>query len=131
MRDSVSIGADQAANTETAIVELAREIGSLGVAFADVAGHVDDVSGRIAHQVSVLAELRGDAADMAAGTGHVGAAAAAARAVTAKAQEQVAQGRGQVDNALAGLHTLTEDVTAIDRQSDDLTDALVRVGKVA
>ena len=51
MRDSVSIGADQAANTETAIVELAREIGSLGVAFADVAGHVDDVSGRIAHQV--------------------------------------------------------------------------------
>ncbi|WP_202683318.1 methyl-accepting chemotaxis protein [Skermanella mucosa] len=131
MRDSVSVGTDRAVNTETAIVELAQEIGSLGVAFADVAGHVDDVSGRISHQVSVLAELRGDAADMAAGTGHVSAAAAAARAVTAKAREQVARGRGQVDDALAGLHTLTEDVTAIDKQSADLTDALARVGKVA
>ena len=40
----------------------------------------------------------------------------AALGSAAGAQEQVAQGRGQVDNALAGLHTLTEDVTAIDRQ---------------
>ena len=67
--------------TEAAIGELAREVGSLGVAFADVAGHVEDVSGRISHQVSVLDELRGEAAVMSAGTGNVNAAAAAARAV--------------------------------------------------
>ncbi|EWY40760.1 chemotaxis protein [Skermanella stibiiresistens SB22] len=119
------------AGAETVVAELAREIGDLGVAFADVAGHVDDVSGRFSHQVSILDELRGDAATMAAGTGHVSAAAAAARAVTAKAQDQVAQSRGQVDNALAGLHVLTGDVTAIEKQSGDLTEALGRVGKVA
>jgi methyl-accepting chemotaxis protein len=117
--------------TEAAIGELAREVGSLGVAFADVAGHVEDVSGRISHQVSVLDDLRGEAAVMSAGTGNVNAAAAAARAVTARAQDQVASGRGQVDNALSGLRTLTEDVTAIEKQSGDLTEALNRVGRVA
>jgi methyl-accepting chemotaxis protein len=117
--------------TEAAIGELAREVGSLGVAFADVAGHVEDVSGRISHQVSVLDDLRGEAAVMSAGTGNVNAAAAAARAVTARAQDQVTAGRGQVDNALSGLRNLTEDVTAIEKQSGDLTEALNRVGRVA
>src|SRR3954454_6916590 len=117
--------------TEAAIGELAREVGSLGVAFADVAGHVEDVSGRISHQVSVLDELRSDAAAMADGTGHVNAAVTAARVMTARAQDQVVQGRGQVDHALSGLRTLTDDVTAIEKQSVNLTEALNRVGKVA
>jgi methyl-accepting chemotaxis protein len=117
--------------TEAAIGELAQEVGSLGVAFADVAGHVEDVSGRISHQVSVLDELRSDAAAMAVGTGHVNAAAAAARVMTSRAQDQVVQGRGQVDSALSGLRNLTQDVTAIEKQSVDLTEALNRVGKVA
>jgi len=68
---------------------------------------------------------------MADGTGHVNAAVTAARVMTARAQDQVVQGRGQVDHALSGLRTLTDDVTAIEKQSVNLTEALNRVGKVA
>ena len=116
---------------EAAIVELAEEIGNLGVAFADVAGHVDDVSARISAQVSLLDEVRDNARAMSAGTSNVNAAVATARSVTARAQEYVVQSRGQVGNALSGLQVLTDDVTAIDRQTSDLTEALSRVGKVA
>ncbi|WP_114394773.1 methyl-accepting chemotaxis protein [Oleisolibacter albus] len=119
------------AQAVTAVAELAQEVGSLGVAIADVAGHVDDVSGRISAQAMVFDALRRDAAGMTRGTGHVAEAVQAARAATASARTEVQDSREQVDRALGDIRALTEDVSGIEGQLGGLTAALNRVGKVA
>ncbi|QJE73965.1 methyl-accepting chemotaxis protein [Aerophototrophica crusticola] len=115
----------------TAIADLAEEVGSLGVAIADVAGHVDDVSGRISTQAGVFDALRRDAAGMTKGNAAVASAAAAAREVTGRARGEVAGSREQVERALADIRALADTVAGIERQLGGLTAALDRVGKVA
>ncbi|MFV3074315.1 methyl-accepting chemotaxis protein [Niveispirillum fermenti] len=117
--------------TRNAIAELAQEVGTLGVSIADVAGHVGDVSGRIARQAAIFEELRRQAGDMAAGNARVTEAASAARSVAGRARQEVADSRAQVDHALADIRALAEDVSGIERQLAGLTDALARVGRVA
>jgi len=117
--------------TQNAIAELAQEVGTLGVSIADVAGHVGDVSTRIARQATIFEELRRQAHDMATGNTKVTGAASAARHVTTRARREVAQSRSQVDHALADIRALAEDVNGIERQLSGLTDALNRVGRVA
>ncbi|MBJ7416147.1 MAG: hypothetical protein JHC88_11980, partial [Niveispirillum sp.] len=96
--------------TQNAIAELAQEVGTLGVSIADVAGHVGDVSVRIARQAAIFEELRRQAHDMADGNRKVTGAASAAREVTTRARQEVAQSRSQVDHALADIRALAEDV---------------------
>ncbi|OYQ32652.1 chemotaxis protein [Niveispirillum lacus] len=132
--DNAVTGRETAPNTDrtrTAIAELAQEVGTLGVSIADVAGHVGDVSTRIARQAAIFEELRRQAHEMSAGTTAVTSAASAAREVSMRARREVAESRSQVDHALADIRALAEDVNGIERQLAGLTAALNRVGRVA
>jgi len=113
------------------IATLAKDVGELGVAIADVAGHVDDVSGRVAEQARVFDALRRDAHGMIEGNGRISAATETARAVSARAADEVAASSRQVEQALAEIRALTEDVTGIEQQLAGLQEALARVGRVA
>ncbi|WP_029013774.1 methyl-accepting chemotaxis protein [Niveispirillum irakense] len=121
----------KAHRTNAAIAELAREIGTLGVTIADIAGHVDDVSGRVSEQAHIFEALKQEAHEMATGNARVTAATAKARDVTAKARREAVASREQVEHALGEIRALAEDVTGIEQQLAGLTEALNRVGRVA
>ncbi|MFM2043864.1 MAG: hypothetical protein RLY86_2440 [Pseudomonadota bacterium] len=113
------------------ITALAREVGEVGVAIADVAGHVGDVSTRLTEQATVLADLRADAHGMTRGRDRITQALDASRAVSDRTQGQIAASRAEVDQALDSIRALAADVTAIEQRLGGLQDALGRVGKVA
>jgi len=115
----------------SAIAELAAEVGSLGVDIADVAGHVQDVTGRIADQAKVFAALREDALGMSAGNRQIADAVAASRAAAARAGSDVVASQARMDQALSDIRALAEDVNGIEHKLAGLQEALSRVGKVA
>ncbi|HYC06147.1 MAG TPA: methyl-accepting chemotaxis protein [Azospirillaceae bacterium] len=116
---------------EGAITEIARDVGSLGVEIADVTGHVEDVSARVAEQSRICEELRREARGVTEGNRRVVAAAKTARTVSARARGEVESSRDQVERALGDIRGLTETVAAIESRLSGLQDALARVGKVA
>lgn len=115
----------------TAIANVARDIGDLGVSIADIAGHVDDVAARVNDQAKVFAELRAEAAGMSERNRGVTDAADSARTVSTRARAQVAESREQVQRAIGDIVGLTHDVTGIESQLRGLEDALARVARVA
>ena len=128
---SVAATAVASGTREAAIAEIAREVGSLGVEIADVTGHVEDVSARVAEQARVFEELRREAHGMTEGNRRVVEAARTARGVSARARTEVETSRDQVERALGDIRDLTGAVAAIESQLSGLQDALARVGKVA
>lgn len=117
--------------TDTAVARIADEAGSLGVAIADVAGHVDDVTLRLAEQARLFGELRDQARGMAAGNREVANAAATAVQVSDRARGMMTGSRDQVDRALREILSLAEDVQSIGQRLRGLESALDRVAKVA
>lgn len=117
--------------TDTAVARIADEAGSLGVAIADVAGHVDDVTLRLAEQARLFGELRDQARGMAAGNREVANAAATAVQVSDRARGMMTGSRDQVDRALREILSLAEDVQSIGQRLRGLESALDRVARVA
>ncbi|WP_148213433.1 methyl-accepting chemotaxis protein [Rhodospirillum centenum] len=114
-----------------AVAEIARDVGSLGVSIADIAGHVDDVTARVEEQDRVFRELRGEAHGMSERNRRVTESTQTARAVAARARSEVESSRDQVERALADIRALTEAVAGIESQLAGLEGALERVGRVA
>ena len=113
------------------IGDLADEAGKLGVEIADIAGHVDEVYGRIDHQARVFAQLRDTGTRMSASTDRIRQAATVARTVTDRARQDVDGSRGRIEQSLTDIHALVTAVGGMEGQIAGLRDALERVGKVA
>ena len=118
-------------NRSFLIADIAAEAGTLGIEIADVAGHVEDVSGRIAKQAEVFTQLRDTGAKMASSTHNISAASSVARRVTEKARHEVEASHDRVHQSLADIHTLVAAVGGMESQIAGLREALERVGKVA
>jgi methyl-accepting chemotaxis protein len=113
------------------IAEVAEEAGVLGVQIADVAGHVEDVSARIARKAEIFVDLRQAASGMSASSERIGDAARTARSVAQGARAEVETSRQQVQRSLTDIDGLVGGVTGMEAQLGGLRDALVRIGKVA
>jgi methyl-accepting chemotaxis protein len=113
------------------IADIAKEAGSLGIEIADIAGHVEDVNGRVNHQAKVFEELRVTGGKMTRSTERIAEAAGVARKVTEDARQEVDASRGQVDHSLEEIRSLVTAVSGIETQIAGLREALDRVGKVA
>jgi methyl-accepting chemotaxis protein len=113
------------------IAEVAEEAGVLGVQIADVAGHVEDVSARIARKAEIFVDLRQAASGMSASSERIGDAARTARSVAQGARAEVETSREQVQRSLTDIDGLVGGVTGMEAQLGGLRDALVRIGKVA
>ncbi|WP_448188125.1 methyl-accepting chemotaxis protein [Azospirillum sp. sgz301742] len=118
-------------NRSFLIADIAAEAGTLGIEIADVAGHVEDVSGRIAKQAEVFTQLRDTGAKMTSSTQNISAASSVARRVTEKARQEVEASHDRVHQSLGDIHTLVAAVGGMESQIAGLREALERVGKVA
>ena len=113
------------------IADIAAEAGTLGIEIADVAGHVEDVSGRINKQAEVFAQLRDTGAKMTTSTRNIAAASSIARTVTERARQEVETSHDRVQRSLSDIHSLVAAVGGMEGQIAGLREALERVGKVA
>jgi methyl-accepting chemotaxis protein len=118
-------------NRSLLVAEIATEAGTLGIEIADIAGHVDDVSGRIARQAEVFAQLRDTGGKMSQSAHNIANASAVARSVTERARRDVVASNDQVEKSLNDIRDLVSSVGGIEAQIAGLRDALERVGKVA
>jgi methyl-accepting chemotaxis protein len=111
--------------------EIADHAGKLGIEICDIAGSVEEVSGRVKRQADLFKDLRALAGETSAGNEHIAAAAHHARGVAERANAEVLASRSTVDGSLRGIHGLVEGVGAIEAQISGLRTALRKVGKVA
>lgn len=113
------------------IADIAAEAGNLGIEIADIAGHIEDVAGRVDRQSVVFEELRGTGALMAESTRRISGAALVARSVIERARQEVDSSRDRVQRSLSDIHHLVSSVTGIEDQIAGLRNALDQVGTVA
>ncbi|HXY98955.1 MAG TPA: methyl-accepting chemotaxis protein [Stellaceae bacterium] len=109
----------------------AEEAGKLGLDLADVAGLIEQISGRIDAQAQAFAAMRGAAEAMLASNRKVTETAGQAEAVTRGVQDNMAGSRKMLQGALAAIGGLAELVTQIRNDAEGLGGALRNVGKVA
>jgi methyl-accepting chemotaxis protein len=109
----------------------AEQAGKLGLDLADVAGLIEQISGRIEAQAKAFATMRGAAGAMLASNRKVTEAAGQAEAVTRGAQDNMAASRTMLRGALEAIGSLAEIVTQIRNDAEGLGGALRNVGKVA
>jgi methyl-accepting chemotaxis protein len=120
-------GLDPAA-LERLVAELAHRIGGLGVEIADIAGNLDEVSGRIAQQSSQFKSLNETTVSMVTANRAIDAAARAAQAAAGAAGVEVSQSRDAVESASAHIAALTD---AVGRVAERLRTFHAVLGEVA
>ena len=113
------------------IADIASEAGNLGIEIADIAGHVEDVNGRLGHQANVFAQLRETGTKMSQSTMRISAASLVARNVTEQARQEVESSHDRVQRSMADIHSLVAAVGGMEGQIAGLQEALDRVGRVA
>jgi Methyl-accepting chemotaxis protein len=113
------------------IADIATEAGNLGIEIADIAGHVEDVNGRLGHQATVFAQLRETGSKMAQSTQRISAASTVARTVTEQARQEVESSHDRVQKSMSDIHSLVAAVGGMEGQIAGLQEALDRVGRVA
>ncbi len=118
-------------NRANLIADIATEAGNLGIEIADIAGHVEDVNGRLGHQATVFAQLRETGSKMTQSTMRISAASMVARTVTEQARQEVESSHDRVEKSMADIHSLVAAVGGMEGQIAGLQEALDRVGRVA
>ncbi|HZH27851.1 MAG TPA: methyl-accepting chemotaxis protein [Azospirillaceae bacterium] len=110
---------------------IAEDAGSLVVEIADVAGHVEDVSGRIADQARVFKTIHQSIQAMGENGDRAVEAARTAGNVAAAARTELATSRGRLDRSLDDVRMLARSAVAIEQRLSGLQEALARVDRVA
>ena len=113
------------------IEQVAVRAGSLGIEVVDIAGNVDDVSGRVEREAELFEELRRIAEQMSQANKTVDSAARNAQQVAGAASSDVGQSRATIESSLEDIRGLTGSVNDIETDLSGLSEALVRVSKVA
>jgi methyl-accepting chemotaxis protein len=107
------------------VAELASRIGSLGVELADVAGNLDEVSGR------VFKELQQAAEHMVAGNREIDRAAKGAQQAASAAADEISESRVLIGGAVQHIQELTGAVDHIQERLASFSTLLKQVGRVA
>jgi len=110
---------------------IAEEVGGLSVALADVAGHVDDIDGRVARQVRALGILSDQSARLSHANEAIGAATAAALTATGQARATVRHAEAQITRTVTDVAGLADQVGHFGARVDGLKRALTQVSRVA
>lgn len=113
------------------IAELASRIGSLGVELADVAGNLDEVSGRVSNESDQFKELQQAAEHMVAGNREIDRAAKGAQQAASAAGDEIAESRVLIGGAVRHIDELTGAVNHIQERLGSFSTLLKQVGRVA
>ncbi len=113
------------------VAELASRIGSLGVELADVAGNLDEVSGRVSNEAEQFKELQRAAEHMVAGNREIDRAAKGAQQAASAAGNEIAESRLLIGGAVQHIGELTGAVNHIQERLGSFSTLLKQVGRVA
>jgi methyl-accepting chemotaxis protein len=118
-------------DTDRLIAELASRVGSLGVELADVAGNLEQVTTRVAHQAGQFKELQGAAETMVAGNREIDRAAKEAQQAASAAGSEISESRTLIGNAVQHIADLTGAVGHIEERLGSFSTLLRQIGGVA
>lgn len=113
------------------IADVANRIGSLGVETADIAGNLDEMSGRVARQVEQFNKLQRTAETMVAANRDLDRSARAAQTAASSAGGDIAQSHGVVGAAVQHITELTSAVSRIETRLQSFGAVLEQVGGVS
>lgn len=113
------------------VADLAVRIGSLGVELADVAGNLEEVSGRIANEADQFTHLQGAAEHMVSGNREIDRAAKGAQTAASAAGGEIAESRNLIGGAVQHIQNLTAAVNHIEERLGSFGSLLQQVGSVA
>jgi methyl-accepting chemotaxis protein len=113
------------------IAELASRIGNLGVEVADIAGNLDEVTGRAAGQAAQFKELLDQAQTMVVGNREIDRAARKTQGTASTTGAEIAESRVLIGNAVEHIAHLTAAVGHIEERLGSFSTLLKQVGEVA
>jgi methyl-accepting chemotaxis protein len=130
VRATASDGSTQTAaiDKDRLITEIADRIGTLGVEMADIAGNVEDVTGRVTDQAQKFRALDETAKAMVATNHQIDRAAKAAQSAASIAGAEVAESRTAVNGAVSDISEL---ITAVGRIAERLNTVNTVLEQVA
>jgi len=112
------------------VATVAEQAGRLSMEVGDVAGAVDDINARMREQAKAFAALHAQAADLLHANERISAAAAAAQRACAASHDNMTASRDTLAGALAAIQSLTETVSSIQADVEQLGQALGRISAV-
>jgi len=119
------------AEIQRVIGAVANEAGGLGIAIADVAGRVDELTRAAVRQAEEFAALRQAVEEMTAESGRIAEAASQASTTVGTAAAEAASSRAAMEASLADMTALAAATSETGRQLEKLNAAFGRVGEVA
>jgi methyl-accepting chemotaxis protein len=118
-------------DAERLVDRLSDRIGGLGVELADVAGSVQEVTGRMALQSERFGHLQKTAETMVSANHGIADASQAVHTAASAAVGEITQSRGVVDGAVKHIAELIEAVGRIEARLSAVSHALADVAKVS
>jgi methyl-accepting chemotaxis protein len=118
-------------DSERLVDQLADKIGGLGVELADVAGNVQEVTGRVSTQSARLSQLQQTAKTMVSANHDIAGASGSGQAATLAAVGEITQSRAVVETAVRHIAELVESVERIESRLRSVSSALSDVAKVS
>jgi methyl-accepting chemotaxis protein len=108
-----------------------EEFDRLGIEMVDIAGYVNEVTGRVENQETVFQELRDIAQQMFENNTSVDSAVRNAKETAQSVNEEIAESRATMDNSFAKIGSLIESVNHIESNLKTLNEAIIQVSNVA
>ena len=118
-------------DAERLVDRLSDRIGGLGVELADIAGNVQEVTGRMGLQSERFGQLQKTAETMVAANHGMADASQAVHAAASAAVGEITQSRGVVDSAVKHIAELIEAVGRMETRLGAVGHALADVAKVS
>ena len=131
VRNIASFSGLQGGAEDGLTAELADRLGSLGFEVADIAGNLDDVTGRVANQADHFNGLQQATEAMVAGNRTIDKAARSAQSAAQAAGTEVDQSRAVVIGAVGHIGELTSAVGRIDKRLGSFNSVLEQIANVA
>ena len=113
------------------VSELASRIGSLGVELADVAGNLEEVTGRVSSESDRFKEIERAAERMVGGNREIDRAAHGAQQAASATSQEIAESRTLIGGAVQEIDRLTGAINHIEERLGSFGTLLQQVGRVA
>jgi methyl-accepting chemotaxis protein len=118
-------------DTEELIGALAKRIGNLGTEVADVAGHLEEVTGRMSEQSSEFKDLQYAAETMVSGNREIDRAARETQGAASTAGGEITDSRKLMEEAVTNIGRLTNSVGKIEERLGSFGTVIKQIGGVA
>lgn len=114
-----------------AVSRIAKDVGTMAVEIADVAGNVDEVAKRVQQQVQWFGELQAATEEVATANEQIRAQSGSTQTIALQTQAEMTASRKNMETSLKHIHALVASSTAFSTQMEAFSRALVQVAKAA